>query len=268
MKYLVLILLVVVMVAILAATYVQTPAKPSGVSVENTTEGVQVSWNADSNSSVHRIGWAHRQAVIDSYDEGDWLEAFHFADTLRQEDYTITYLPDGESYWFIVGAGNERFGLMVWGDWNSLVVEHVEEIDCSTITYIRSSWGRYPKTPSGSIPLWSKSHDNLNLSKLSHDHHVALKDAHLSGACIWNSDEKDTFSSDWDNLNPTSVQFNSSKGSRTPDNLVGIAKRVLNTPVEKCAYASQHYYVKEKYDLSMTDSESTVVTQWLALCTE
>ena len=41
---------------------------------------------------------------------GDCLEACQFADTKRNADYTIKYLPPEQKYWVIVGAGNERFG--------------------------------------------------------------------------------------------------------------------------------------------------------------
>ena len=77
---------------------------------------------------------------------------------------------------------------------------------------------------------------------------------------------KDVFSSDAENLNPTTRSFNSSKGNRTPDQLTGIAAAIIDTSAEKCDYATQHDEVKDKYDLTMTDSERTTVKAWLALC--
>ena len=57
---------------------------------------------------------------------------------------------------------------------------------------------------------------------------------------------KNNFSSDADNLNPTTRSFNSSKGSRTPDELTGIAARIINADQEKCDYATQHDEIKER----------------------
>ena len=137
---------------------------------------------------------------------------------------------------------------------------------CSGDDYDRSEWGSYPKVPSDATARWTLPSDDVNNSKLTHDHHVALKDAHISGGCDWSAGRKDTFSSDLDNLNPTTGSFNSSKGSRTPDQLTGIAERIINTNAEKCDYATQHKAVKDEYSLSMTTNERTTVNNWLALC--
>ena len=60
---------------------------------------------------------------------------------------------------------------------------------------------------------------------------------------------KDRFSSDRANLNPTTQSFNASKGSSTPDQLTGIAARIIDTAAEQCTYAGQHRDVKEAWDL-------------------
>ena len=90
---------------------------------------------------------------------------------------------------------------------------------------------------------------------ITQDHHVALRDAHISGGCNWSATQKDQFSSDAENLNPTTRSFNSSKAHRTPDQLTGIALGIIDTSAEKCDYATQHDEVKDKYDLTMTDDE-------------
>ena len=77
---------------------------------------------------------------------------------------------------------------------------------------------------------------------------------------------KNDFASDPNNLNPTTRSFNSSKGSRTPDQLTGIAASIIDTDAEKCDYATQHDEVKTTYDLSMTESEAATVMLWLSLC--
>ena len=65
--------------------------------------------------------------------------------------------------------------------------------------------------------------DNVASPEITQDHHVALKDAHISGGCDWLAAKKNQFASDQTNLNATTKSFNSSKGSHTPDQLTGIA---------------------------------------------
>ena len=103
----------VVLVASIAAVNPQTPPAPAGVAVSNTADGVRVSWNEDS-AAVHRVGWANVADVIAASAAGDSLEAFHFADTKRDTDYTIKHLPQGQKYWVVVGAANKRFGAVTW----------------------------------------------------------------------------------------------------------------------------------------------------------
>ena len=94
---------------------------PANVSVANTADGhVIVRWDDDA-APVHRVGWANAGDVATARAAGDWLEAFHFADTKRNTDYTVKYLPQGQRYWFIVGAGNYRFGGVAWNEWQSLI---------------------------------------------------------------------------------------------------------------------------------------------------
>lgn len=268
----------VALVASIASVNPQTPPAATGVTATNTANGVRVSRN-DDEAAVHRVGWAHDADARAANAAGDWLEAFHFADTKRNTDYTIKYLPDGQKYWVIVGAANHRFGAVAWSNWSSLTVRTADAstptptpaptstpvptstpaptASCSGDDYDRDEWGSYPGVPAGATATWTLPSDNVNNTSLTHDHHVALKDAHVSGGCNWTASRKDTFSSDLDNLNPTTGSFNSSKGSRTPDRLTGIAARIINTNAEKCDYATQHKAVKDEYSLSMTTSSLT-----------
>lgn len=138
---------------------------------------------------------------------------------------------------------------------------------CDPGDYDRDGWGSYPPVPAGAEAKWSTDADNLNDTSLEHDHHVALKTAHSAGGCGWPEDLKDAFSSDARNLNPTAASFNASKGSRTPDELTGIAKSVIDTDGEKCSYATQHSRVKRSYGLVMTPAEKSTTEQWMNLCT-
>ena len=138
--------------------------------------------------------------------------------------------------------------------------------DCRDMPFARDSWGGYPSVPVGALATWTTIADAVNAPQLTHDHHVALRDAHISGGCMWSAEQRDTFSSDLTNLNPTTQSFNSSKGSRTPDQLTGIALRILDTAAERCAYATQHEAVKTAYGLTMTEAEAMTVEAWIAGC--
>ena len=142
----------------------------------------------------------------------------------------------------------------------------VPTASCSADDYDRDDWGDHPGVPADAVATWTVSSDNVNVTDLTMDHHVALKDAHTSGGCAWPDDMKNNFSSDADNLNPTTRSFNSSKGSRTPDGLTGIAARIINSDQEKCDYATQHDEIKETYSLSTTTAAQTTVDAWLGLC--
>ena len=275
--------LVMLAALVVAAANLLAQPKPTGVGVSNTPEGhVLISWDDDA-ASVHRVGWTHDGDLQVALAAGDWLEAFHFADTKRDSDYTVKYLPGGQKYWFIVGAANERFGGATWSEWSYLTTTGsptpgqstgapgsgtTAEADCSADDYDREEWGDYPDADPNATPTWTKPLDDVASRQITLDHHVALQDAHISGGCDWSETMKNDFASDSDNLNPTTRSFNSSKGSRTPDQLTGIAKRIIDTDDEKCDYATQHDEAKDKYDLTMTEVEESTVTYWLALCTD
>ena len=137
---------------------------------------------------------------------------------------------------------------------------------CAAETYDRDIWGDYPPVPAGAVATWTMPADAVSAPGLAHDHHVALQDAHLSGGCYWDDVTRDNFSSDLANLNPTTSSFNASKGSRTPDQLTGIAAGIIDTSKERCAYAQQHQQVKTVWELTMTEAERAVVEAWLGGC--
>ena len=113
-------LLLLLAVSAMAAANAQTYPQPTNVTAENTTDGyVLVSW-ADDAAPVHRVGWTHDADFRAAEGAGDWLEAFHFADSKRDTDYTIKYLPRGQKYWFIVGTTNERFTGATYSEWTSI----------------------------------------------------------------------------------------------------------------------------------------------------
>ena len=147
-----------------------------------------------------------------------------------------------------------------------LVAAQGVDSQCSADDYDRDEWGEYPGAPDDATPTWTLPPDNVAATDITLDHHVALQDAHISGGCDWSSEIRNDFATDPDNLNPTTRSFNSSKGSRTPDQLTGIAESIIDTDDEKCDYATQHDAVKDEYDLTMTANEQATVTEWLSLC--
>ena len=144
-------LLLLLAVSAMASANAQTYPQPTNVTAENTTDGhVLVSW-ADDAAPVHRVGWTHDADFRAAEAAGDWLEAFHFADSKRDTDYTIKYLPRGQQYWFIVGTTNERFTEATYSEWTSLTTADDSTTDsesgqgtavsCSGDDYDRDEWG-------------------------------------------------------------------------------------------------------------------------------
>ncbi len=180
---------------------------------------------------------------------------------------TVTGLTGGADYLGIVVAPQATAGGLAtqYGVDEPVAVQGVDS-ECSADDYDRNEWGEYPGAPDDATPTWTLPPDNVASTDITLDHHVALQDAHISGGCDWSSEIKNDFATDPDNLNPTTRSFNSSKGSRTPDQLTGIVKSIIDTDDEKCDYATQHDAVKDEYDLTMTANEQATVTGWLSLC--
>ena len=180
---------------------------------------------------------------------------------------TVTGLTEGADYLGIVVAPQATAdGLATQYGVAELVAVQGVDSQCSADDYDRDEWGEYPGAPDDATPTWTLPPDNVAATDITLDHHVALQDAHISGGCDWSSEIKNDFATDPDNLNPTTRSFNSSKGSRTPDQLTGIAESIIDTDDEKCDYATQHDAVKDEYDLTMTANEQATVTEWLSLC--
>ena len=180
---------------------------------------------------------------------------------------TVTGLTGGANYLGIVVALQATAdGLATpYGAAAPIPVQGVDS-QCSTDDYDRDEWGDYPGASDDATPTWTLPPDNVASPDITLDHHVALQDAHISGGCNWSLELKNDFATEPDNLNPTTRSFNSSKGSRTPDQLTGIAKSIIDTDDEKCDYSTQHDAVKDEYDLTMTANEQATVAEWLSLC--
>lgn len=216
-------------------------AAPS-FTAENAGGDVKLTWSGNAKrASCTRIDGVRGQRALTNY----------AANVSGKNEHTFDVKADGAYVCVLRGASRYR---------------PAQVSTCDSGSYDRDDWGSYPPVPEGAKARWSTPEDNLNDTSLQHDHHVALRDAHDSGACGWSEDAKDGFSSETMNLNPTAASFNASKGSRSPDELTGIAAKVIDTNKEKCDYALQHVRVKRKYGLVMTPEEQSTAHSWMRLC--
>ena len=83
---------------------------------------VIISWDAVPAATHYRVGWI-AESDVDRTPGADWLNNFNFVDRAGPAtDYTVENLAQGEKYWFIVGALQERFGSTgdAWSDWTNV----------------------------------------------------------------------------------------------------------------------------------------------------
>ena len=234
------------------------PAPTNGTAVSNTAGERTLVWDGGGNADSFRLVAVHSE-TFDYTNEN--------APDGAARTGTVTGLTGGADYLGIVVAPQATAdGLATQYGVAELVAAQGVDSQCSADDYDRDEWGEYPGAPDDATPTWTLPPDNVAATDITLDHHVALQDAHVSGGCDWSSEIKNDFATDPDNLNPTTRSFNSSKGSRTPDQLTGIAERIIDTDDEKCDYATQHDAVKDEYDLTMTANEQATVTEWLSLC--
>ena len=234
------------------------PAPTNGTVVSNTAGERTLAWDGGGNADSFRLVAVHTETFDYANENGPDGAA---------RTGTVTGLTGGADYPGIVVAPQATAdGLATQYGVAELVAAQGVDSQCSADDYDRDEWGEYPGAPDDATPTWTLPPDNVAATDITLDHHVALQDAHVSGGCDWSSEIKNDFATDPDNLNPTTRSFNSSKGSRTPDQLTGIAESIIDTDDEKCDYATQHDAVKDEYDLTMTANEQATVTEWLSLC--
>ena len=227
--------------------------------VSNAAGELTLAWEGGDNADSYLL------IAVNLQDTADYKTATVLGDAAKTG--TVTGLTGGANYLGIVVALQATAdGLATpYGVAAPIPVQSVDS-QCSADDYDRNEWGDYPGASDDATPTWTLPSDNVASPDITLDHHVALQDAHISGGCDWSLEIKNDFATDPDNLNPTTRSFNSSKGSRTPDQLTGIAKRIIDTDDEKCDYATQHDAVKDEYDLTMMANEQVTVTEWLSLC--
>ena len=113
---------------------------------------------------------------------------------------------------------------------------------------------------------WWAPHLGHHLGNPSHidvDHHVPLKNAHLSGGWAWSPAEKERYANylgEENHLVAISSRHNRSKGARGPEEWAPPDNALW------CDYASDWAEIKERWGLTMTPVESEIVMDMLGTC--
>ena len=110
---------------------------------------------------------------------------------------------------------------------------------------------------------WWAPHLGHHLENPSHidvDHHVPLKNAHLSGGWQWDADRKEEYANylgEENHLVAISSRHNRSKGARGPEEWAPPGNALW------CDYATDWAQVKQQWDLTMTEPEADAVAEML-----
>lgn len=86
-------------------------------------------------------------------------------------------------------------------------------------------------------------------SKIDIDHIVPLKHAFDTGAKTWTQEKRDHFATDPENLVITNLSYNRMKGAKT------ILEWMPMNRAYACRYVKQWFYLKDKYDLKISEKE-------------
>jgi len=125
---------------------------------------------------------------------------------------------------------------------------HCHSKKISSKKYNRKLFQYKSYSPDTDIGFYTLSKCDTNI-----DHVVSLKDAHDSGAGIWNNSLKEKFANDKSNHVPSCSRVNSSKGAATPLNFLRKSSdgRGLEYEIKSfCSYLEIYYKVKTKYKLN------------------
>ena len=113
---------------------------------------------------------------------------------------------------------------------------------------------------------WWAPHLGHHLGNPSHidvDHHVPLKNAHLSGEWAWSPAEKERYANylgEENHLVAISSRHNRSKGARGPEEWAPPDNALW------CDYATDWTEIKQRWNLTMTPVESEIVMDMLHTC--
>ena len=113
---------------------------------------------------------------------------------------------------------------------------------------------------------WWAPHLGHHLGNPSHldvDHHVPLRNAHVSGGWAWTPAEREEYANylgDPAHLVAISSRHNRSKGARGPEEWAPPDDGLW------CQYAQDWAEIKSRWDLTMTEPEAEAVTEMLHTC--
>ena len=104
-----------------------------------------------------------------------------------------------------------------------------------------------------------------NPAHIDVDHHVPLKNAHLSGGWQWDAATKEAYANDLtnpDHLVAISSRHNRSKGARGPEEWKPPHVELW------CDYAQDWTEIKSRWDLTMTEPEAGAVVEMMNTCND
>ena len=136
-----------------------------------------------------------------------------------------------------------------------LMKESLDEVTFETDEKCRVETGR-----------WWAPHLGHHLGNPSHidvDHHVPLKNAHLSGGWAWSPAEKERYANylgEENHLVAISSRHNRSKGARGPEKWAPPDNDLW------CDYATDWAEIKRRWSLKMTPREAAIVMDMLHTC--
>ena len=106
-------------------------------------------------------------------------------------------------------------------------------------------------------------HHPENVRHIDVDHHVPLKNAHLSGAWAWDAERRKQYANyreDPDHLIAISSRHKRSKGARGPEEWAPPDNSLW------CDYATDWAEIKQRWDLTMNPREAGIVMDMLYTC--
>ena len=102
-----------------------------------------------------------------------------------------------------------------------------------------------------------------NPAHLDVDHHVPLRNAHVSGAWAWDEERKEEYANylgEENHLIAISARHNRSKGARGPEEWAPPDNDLW------CDYATDWAEIKQGWSLTMTAAEAAIVMDMLGTC--
>ena len=136
-----------------------------------------------------------------------------------------------------------------------LIAESRDQVTFETDRQCRVATGRW----------WAPhlGHHLGNPSQIDVDHHVPLKNAHLSSGWAWSPAEKERYANylgEETHLVAISSRHNRSKGARGPEEWAPPDNALW------CDYATDWAQVKQQWELTMTPVESEIVMDMIGTC--